>query len=209
MPTGSGSLNRRATPAQTRSTITLSVILDASARLLLEQGLPGFNTNAVAKAAGINVATLYHYFPHKNAVLRELFERYEVEMTTHIRSRLDDLTSTNDLAGWIHAMVSTLLQFRREQPAGVALRRACRAVPELAQAEDDINIAAAADLALALRRRAAHLSSARAMAAARVMVEVTGALLDFAADRPDVSPAIAIELESLLLGYFAELGRPD
>ena len=72
---------RRAMPVQQRSAVTVEAILSASAELLVREGLPGFNTNAVAKVAGINVATLYHYFPNKNAILRELFDRDEKERT--------------------------------------------------------------------------------------------------------------------------------
>ncbi len=50
---------RRAMPVQQRSAVTVEAILSGSAGLLVREGLPGFNTNAVAKAAGINVATLY------------------------------------------------------------------------------------------------------------------------------------------------------
>jgi AcrR family transcriptional regulator len=202
-----GSPHRRATPVQARSAITLDLILAAAAGLLVDQGLPGFNTNAVAKAAGVNVATLYHYFPNKTAVLREMFDRYQADPMNDLLSRLDDLATTEDLAGWIHNLADTLFRFRMARPADVALRRACRAVPEMARAEEAVHHAAAQELAGALRRRFVRLSEARAATAARVVVEVTVALLDFAADRPDSAPVMTLELERLLVGYFSDLAE--
>ena len=199
--------HRRATPVQARSAATVETILSASSALLVEQGLPGFNTNAVAKAAGVNVATLYHYYPHKNAILRELFERDEQARAAFVRLRVEDLATTTDLRGWVHDMVATLLRMRQDQPAGVALRRACRAVPELMEAEEAVNAELGERLGVSIRQRFAGLPASRAAVAGRSLVEVTGALLDFARDRPEVSDDTAAILESMLCGLFAELDR--
>ena len=199
--------HRRAVPVQARSAATVETILAASSALLVEQGLPGFNTNAVAKAAGVNVATLYHYYPHKNAILRELFERDEQARAAFIRLRLDDLATTDDIAGWVHDLVATLLRLRQDQPAGVALRRACRAVPELMEAEDAVNTDLGEHLGAALRQRMPHLAPAHAGVAGRAMVEVTSNLLDFARDRPAQAADTAAVLEDLIRGMFDQLER--
>ena len=197
--------HRRATPVQARSAATVETILAASSALLVEQGLPGFNTNAVAKAAGVNVATLYHYYPHKNAILRELFERDEQARAAYIRGRFDDLATTADLSGWVHDILGALMRMRQAQPAGVALRRACRAVPELMEVEETVNADLGERLGAALRQRMPHLAPARASVAGRVLVEVTTTLLDFARDRPRLAEETTGVLESLVRGLFGEL----
>ncbi len=201
------SSHRRATPVQARSAATVETILAASSALLVDQGLPGFNTNAVAKAAGVNVATLYHYYPHKNAILRQLFERDEEARAAFIRLRLEDLKTTTDLAGWVHDIVVTLVRMRESQPAGAALRRACRAVPDLMEVEEGVNAELAGTLAEALRHRMPALTLARAAAAGRAMVEVTSTLLDFARDRPDAAQEMAEVLEDLIGGLFNRLAK--
>jgi AcrR family transcriptional regulator len=190
---------------QARSAATVETILTAATTLLVEHGLPSFNTNAVAKAAGVNVATLYHYFPNKTAVLRELFQRDEAARSVFVLSRLDTLANADDLTGWVRDVVTTLLRLRQGQPAGPALRRACRAIPELTEVEDLVSATLVSELSRALKRRYARITPRRAKAAARVIVEVTETLLDSAGDEPSSSAAIAAELESLLRGYFAEL----
>jgi AcrR family transcriptional regulator len=161
----------------------------------------------VAKAAGVNVATLYHYYPHKNAILRDLFDRDEQARASFIRLRVEDLATTKDLGGWVHEIVATLLRMRQDQPAGVALRRACRAVPELMEAEEALNADVAQRLGASLRQRIPGVSAARAAAAGRVMVVVTATVLDFARDRPDVADDTAAVLENMIRGLFAELEK--
>ena len=70
-------LEVRKAPGQARSKETVSVILEASARILESEGLRGFNTNSVAAKAGVSVGSLYQYFPNKDAILLALIERFE------------------------------------------------------------------------------------------------------------------------------------
>ena len=64
----------RKRPVQKRSRATVEAVLVAAARILEEQGLPGFNTNAVAERAGVSIGSLYQYFPSKDAILVALME---------------------------------------------------------------------------------------------------------------------------------------
>jgi len=70
-------LKARKVPAQARSQETVSVVLEASARILESDGLRGFNTNAIAAKAGVSVGSLYQYFPNKDAIVLALIGGYE------------------------------------------------------------------------------------------------------------------------------------
>ena len=70
-------LKARKVPAQARSQETVTVILEASARILESDGLRGFNTNAIAAKAGVSVGSLYQYFPNKDAIVLALIGGYE------------------------------------------------------------------------------------------------------------------------------------
>jgi|SRR5271170_1923640 len=67
----------RKVPSQARSQDTVSVILEASARILEADGLRGFNTNAIAEKAGVSVGSLYQYFSNKDAILFALIGSFE------------------------------------------------------------------------------------------------------------------------------------
>jgi AcrR family transcriptional regulator len=70
-------LKARKRPGQARAQETVSVVLEASARILESEGLRGFNTNAIAAKAGVSVGSLYQYFPNKDAIVLALIGSYE------------------------------------------------------------------------------------------------------------------------------------
>ena len=49
-------------------------ILDAALTLMSEQGSAGASMRQLASACGLNVATIYHYFPSKADILRSVME---------------------------------------------------------------------------------------------------------------------------------------
>jgi AcrR family transcriptional regulator len=69
------SLDARKTPRQRRSEATVEAVLEAAARILETQGLAGYNTNDIARVAGISVGSLYQYFPNKDAITSALVVR--------------------------------------------------------------------------------------------------------------------------------------
>jgi AcrR family transcriptional regulator len=71
----SAPLRPRKTPRQPRSAETVASILEAAAQVLETEGLEGFNTNAVARRAGISIGSLYQYFPGKDALTIALMRR--------------------------------------------------------------------------------------------------------------------------------------
>jgi len=71
----SASLEARKTPRQGRSQATVEAIVEAAARILETTGPAGFNTNAIARLAGVSVGSLYQYFPGKQALIAELSRR--------------------------------------------------------------------------------------------------------------------------------------
>jgi AcrR family transcriptional regulator len=79
-------LNPRKRPRQARATATLEAIFEATIQLLLSDGLHLLTTTRVAQRAGVSVGTMYQYFPHKQALLYALNERYLVALSTRIEA---------------------------------------------------------------------------------------------------------------------------
>ena len=79
----------RKQPTQERSRRMRSRILEASLRVLQQQGALGFTTTRVADEAGISVGSLYQYFPNKHALVFALHDDDIEQGWEHIRAVLD------------------------------------------------------------------------------------------------------------------------
>jgi AcrR family transcriptional regulator len=200
--------HRRAVPKQARAAATFDRILQAAVDVLVNKGLQGFNTNIVAEVAGVNVATVYHYFPDKNSILREMFERNEAVRVDFFVEHLALLPTTPDLEGWTTTTIETLLRFRRQEPAGTLLRRAWRALPELTELEDRRNAALVSAVQSAFQIRFPHQTPARLKVAAQVMLTSSISVLDQCADQPRTHAMVTRELVAMLVGYLELLARP-
>lgn len=69
-------LSPRKRPVQARATVTVDAIFEATIQVLLAEGVYRLTTTRVAERAGVSVGTMYQYFPHKQALLYALNERY-------------------------------------------------------------------------------------------------------------------------------------
>ena len=208
MPTSSSASHRRAVPKQARAAVTFDKIIQAAVEVLVDKGLQGFNTNIVAEVAGVNVATVYHYFPDKNSILRELFERNEAVRVGFFVDHLALLPRTADLPGWMTTAVETLLRFRRQEPGGPVLRRAWRAVPELTALEEQRNTELVAAVRAAFAERYPHQPAARLKAAAQITLTAAISVLDQYVDQPRSHAMVARELSTMLVGYLEQLALP-
>lgn len=83
-------IQKRKEPRQGRSKATVEAILEATARILVSEGLDRLSTNRVAKVAGVSVGSLYQYFTNKEALLVALCERHFAEMMEFLQSCLRD-----------------------------------------------------------------------------------------------------------------------
>jgi AcrR family transcriptional regulator len=66
----------RKKPKQSRSQATVNACLEATARILEQEGLQALTTNRVAEVAGVSVGSLYQYFPNKSSLLLALAEHH-------------------------------------------------------------------------------------------------------------------------------------
>jgi AcrR family transcriptional regulator len=101
-------ISPRKAPRQSRSQATVTAILDATARILIERGFAAASTNAVAERAGVSVGSLYQYFPNKEALIAALHARHGEQMMAVIQRALTqamDATLDDALSGLIEATV--------------------------------------------------------------------------------------------------------
>lgn len=62
-------------PVQRRSRETFEALVEAATGLLVERGYARTTTNHIAARAGVGIASLYEYFPGKDAIVAQVAER--------------------------------------------------------------------------------------------------------------------------------------
>jgi AcrR family transcriptional regulator len=90
MPLHENDFRPRKKPLQSRSTVTVEAILEATVRILERAQDARFTTKQVAEVAGVSVGSLYQYFPNKQALVSELVRRKLTHLVAITRAACDD-----------------------------------------------------------------------------------------------------------------------
>ena len=80
----------RKLPQQARSKIAVEAILEATTRILTEEGYDKANTNRIAERAGVSIGSLYQYFPNKESLINALMVQHSNEIVELVESKLSD-----------------------------------------------------------------------------------------------------------------------
>lgn len=81
----------RKQPKQARARATVEAILEATARVLVEEGYESATTGRIAEVAGVSIGSLYQYFPTKDALVLALLERHEAHMVGQLAAMAVEL----------------------------------------------------------------------------------------------------------------------
>lgn len=106
-------LAARKTPRQQRSIATVEAILQAATYILTKRGWDALTTNAVARKAGVNISSLYQYFPNKESIVAELQRRHVAQM----RALWPVLPSDASLSEFLRAVIETAVAEHQVNPA--------------------------------------------------------------------------------------------
>lgn len=83
----------------------MAALLEAAAQVLEKKGLEGFNTNAVARRAGVSIGSLYQYFPGKDALVLALIHREGERFLAEAAMALEQPNGVDALSALIAACV--------------------------------------------------------------------------------------------------------
>lgn len=169
-------LDLRRTPMQARGQATFERILDATAQVLDKVGTEALTTNLIARTASVNVATLYQYFPNKQAVLLALFKRQNVARVEIGARMLGGMGRSTDWRNRVAQAIRAAAEAHRNMGGAAALRLAMRSTPDLMEHDREQLEQLAATLANELRGAGAKDEKARLVA--RCAVEALISLLD-------------------------------
>jgi len=115
-PSGAAEKSRKM-PSQERSRFTVDAIIQASTYILMEKGWKGFTTNAIAERAGVNISSLYQFFPNKEAIVAELQRRHAAEMDHELLNILALIPQQSSLKQVLTLLVDMIVQKHKVAPA--------------------------------------------------------------------------------------------
>jgi AcrR family transcriptional regulator len=122
---------RRKDPSQDRSRTTISRIIDATWELLGDVGAKGITTRSIAARSGVTVGSIYQYFPHKEAILLELYKRRLADVVNSFQSLNNPELIALGPIGWDAHYTRAFDKIGWNQRAQLELNKACRFDPAL------------------------------------------------------------------------------
>ncbi|MER9326976.1 TetR family transcriptional regulator [Mesorhizobium sp. M0488] len=87
----------RRRPKQERSRERIDAILSTTMRLIGEKGIDAVTMKEVGMLAGGPIATVYHYFPSKSAILAMLYERFSEVSRARLIAIIADIREAKDV----------------------------------------------------------------------------------------------------------------
>ncbi len=124
-------------PTQPRAARTFARILNTALDIIEREGIDALNTNKIAKDCGINISTLYHYFPNKDSIVYALYQKWFKKVSEITRNQ--PLKNNTPKRQFFHNIVEGILSIEDYSPkAAVALEQAIKVRSELAQYDEHI-----------------------------------------------------------------------
>jgi AcrR family transcriptional regulator len=105
----------RKQPRQARSRALVEAILDATERVLAQEGPEQATTTRIAEVAGVSVGSLYQYFPSRDALLAAVIERRVERDEQELLARMATLGDAS-LATILRTAARHLVEVYRREP---------------------------------------------------------------------------------------------
>ena len=96
-------------------------LLDAAGRVFGELGYHAATTNAIAAEGKVSPATLYQFFPNKEAIADALVARYAMDLAKEERAASIEELASAPLEEAIRQVTEVVIEFHRKHPAFLTL----------------------------------------------------------------------------------------
>lgn len=105
----------RKPPTQDRARATVDALVQATAKVLIEEGYEGASTNKIAARAGVSVGSLYQYFDGKEQLVRAVGERHHEQMMAVLALAAADV-GDKPLAVVVEDIIGAMLEAHAVDP---------------------------------------------------------------------------------------------
>lgn len=117
----------RRMPKQERSRDRIDAILATTMRLIGEKGIDAVTMKEVGMLAGGPIATVYHYFPNKSAILAMLYERFSEVSRARFGAIIAEIAGRDDVTAAADRLLDDYYRRVAEDPAIQDLQNAIQA----------------------------------------------------------------------------------
>jgi AcrR family transcriptional regulator len=101
--------------SQERSRATVDALIEATARILVREGLDKASTNRIAEVAGESVGSLYQYYPGKEALVAAVIDRHNQDIMRVVRAALAEVAS-QPVEKAVRTLVAIAIEAHRIDP---------------------------------------------------------------------------------------------
>jgi AcrR family transcriptional regulator len=166
-------------PRQERSRQRVENILAIALRLMVEQGAEALAMREIARRAGVQISSIYQYFPSKSAVIRELAQRDLARVRQLLRDAVDALLAgpgaPPPVADAVDHLVDAYFAHYRDQPEALAVWAGAQSDPSLRELDQEDTRSTAQFLVAPLRHLLGRPKWDGVHALSLLICEVTGA----------------------------------
>lgn len=190
----------RRAPVQARAKERIERVLDAAESVFVEVGFEAATTNLIAARAGTSIGSVYEFFEDKQAVARQLADRYLIELTALYDEVVVDDPRGRDVI--VAKVVDAYDEFYRGHPGLGPLLRGCRGSEDLRAAGQALQASLVdhIDGLIAVRRGTSDPVGRHVVA--QMCADVLRCVLDELADKPPSERrALVAELKLVLTSY--------
>ena len=179
-------------------------LLSAAAAVFGRLGYHETTTNAVASEAGVSPATLYQFFPNKEAMANELASKFSREMTE--AARAIDASGNLPFSQAITKLLDMSMSFNRRHPEFHALMVDAPLLPKAREDKQMLGQAFVEFVERRLRREQPTLSRSEALHHGRVALMIFHGIIDeLTVASPQVRPRLQRAMHDAILRYLTPI----
>lgn len=199
-------------PRQERSRHRVETILDVALALVVEQGAEALAMREVARRAGVQIGSIYQYFPSKAHIIRELAKRNLARVRLLLQDEVQRLLAAHDgappVAEAVDRLVDAYFAHYRDQPDALAVWAGAQSDHGLRELDLEDTRSTAEFLVAPLQRILGRDDRALLYPLALLVAEVTGAAARLALAVESPLREQLIERHKAMLVATLEASRP-
>jgi AcrR family transcriptional regulator len=187
----------------------MASLLDAANHIFGELGYHAANTNAIAAEAKVSPATLYQFFPNKEAITDALMTRYAMDLAKEVRgANIQELASA-PLEEALPQVTGVVIEFHRKHPAFRTLLAEAPLSKDALEQKHLLSQTFIDQLSNVLSARNPELDKRDALWSAEIVLTALRGFLPALAGRKTSAPSRTIDsLNQMLVRYLESVLKP-